>query len=806
MQRNLREYYIEANLKYVLLSIFIFGTMTLFSIFIPKDALLTYATMLFAIGILHITLSFDPLAWMPFAVTHTEFANGFAIPMAIVSARIAMGSNFVIPGTIMAVALGVWWLSIVFHFLTSESMVFSYLGGLERQMGMTFRFTVPVILFTGWQIFHLVGSRTFFGILLSAAIAETVILTLQFLDEEHRIKFPWTFTKSIGFRRYVGTISNPIPVANFLVTLLPVTLAFYTPDVGFVFFVISYLAISWGLFLSNGRGSYLSGAFISLLEIIYVLFAQRPPYMAFIAVAVIIIPPVVYLFTPQGKANRDRLKLLLDFMERKLKRTKKHSEGERIAGESRPESSAVNRAFVWKEAVRAYKKRPFMGYGISNIGRSMRKVFSRKSSSYFMTQVVDRSHNHYLDLLMEGGITHLVIYLALLGITAYSAVTTGMWWIVFALAAYSLDLIFAFPLQINYLTVMLLVSVAGGTQLADFSPVSYIFFGLAGLYFVNLYFAHVNNTAMRYVQLAFSAQNQGDVKITLDAALSALKTAPFEQRYFTVASNILDTVSSKGNLKLDDLHAFRVWFNASKDFIMKNSEAPDIPFSTMGMVYAITFAATKETTYANECWSLVRKALKVNPHFIMTRKALFVLLNSLAGINEERKNVNQAVLLFRQAEAVLRGVIDDFLNAPGVNYELENSYWQAYFDILKKIGKDDELKKYFELYKKRFKGDLITYNIFTKISKIFNTPVGWIFINAKNPKFLNPINTSLGPLINKIWKFKHKKSSNVEMYLTVGQSIIISEDAIKPFIEEFLNQNDEDWNFAGNWKSEGYMG
>ncbi len=803
MQRNLREFYIEANLKYVLLSFFLFGTMTLFSILIPQSALLTYATMLFTVGILLVTLAFDPLAWMPFAVTHTEFANGIAIPMAIVSARLVMESTFAIPGTLMIAALTVWWASIILHFFSSESIVFSYLGGIERQMGMTFRFTVPVILFTGWQIFHFAGTKTFFGILLAAAMIETVVLTLQFLDEEHHVKFPWTFTKSIGFRRYVGTISNPIPVANFLVTLLPVALAFYTPDSGFIFFVVSYLAISWGLFLSNGRGSYISSAFISLLETVYVLFAQRPLYMTLIAVAVILVPPIAYLFTPQGKSNYDRMKLLFDFIGRKFKSSKKKGDEAQGSSESKPESGAVNRAFVWKEAIRAYKKRPFTGYGISNIGRAMRKVFSRKSSSYFMTQVVDRSHNHYLDLLMEGGITHLVIYLALLGVTVYSSVTTGMWWIVFALVAYSLDLVFSFPLQINYLTVMLLISVAGGTQFVNFSPISYAFFGLAGLYFVSLYFAHTDNTAMRYVQLAHSAQNQGDVKIALDSALSALKTAPFEQRYFTVSSNILDTVSSTGKLKLDDLHTFRVWFNASKNFITKTSEAPDIPFATMGMVYALVFASTRETSYANECWSLLKTALKVNPHFIMTRRALFVLLNSLAGINEEKKNMDQAVLLFTQAEAVLRGIIDDFLNAPGANYELENSYWQAYFDILKKIGKEEERKRYFGIYKNRFKAAIFTYDVFTKISKVFNTPVGWTIIDTNGSRFLNPVSTAIGPLIKRIWKFSHFSN---ELYLTVGQDVQISEDAIRPFMEEFINQKGEDWNFGGHWKDEGYMG
>lgn len=794
MHLSLREYYIEADLKYSLFSIAFFGTLTFFSFAIPDNVLLMYEIMLFALAFLHITLTVDPLAWMPFAMTHTVFANGFAIPISIVSARIVATSSFAFPNTLIIIALGAWWISIALHFVTSESPLFSYFGGIERQMGMTFRLAVPIILFSSWQVLYHMGTSVFFTLMAAAAIVESIVLTLQFLDEERHIKFPWSYLKSIGFRRYTGTISNPIPVANFLVTVLPLTFALYHSN-EFVFFVISYLAISWGLFLSHGRGSYIATVLISSLEVIYVFFNSMPLYMTIITLIVVISPPILYLLTPQGKSTRQKLNTALDFVKRKNSKTKT-SNG---LPDSKPVSSSVNRAFIWREAVRVFKLHPIIGYGVSNIARAMRSRFSRKSSRYFMTQVIDRCHNYYLDLLLEGGVTHLAIYLFLLGTSMYFSIVNGMPWIAIAIVGYSVDLLFSFPLQINYLLLMIIMSVSSGLQMTSYTPLSYILFALTSIYLMNLYFSAKNNAAMRYIQLALSAQTQGDIKVTLDSALSALKAAPFEQRYFTASSNVLESLASTGKLQLEDLHTFRVWFNASKNFIIKTSEAPDVPFSTMGMVYSVVFASTKDKTYGNEAWTLIKLALKMNPTSITARRALFTLLSTLGDLNLANKNAKQALLNFKQAEAALHGIIDDFLKSPTRNYDFENSYWQAYFDILKKLEMYKKLGKYFNIYKERFSAILFTYDIFTKISKTFSTPVGWTIINRNGIKILHPVNTVMGPLVKRIWKFSHGKD---ELYLTVGQNVKISEDAIRPFVKEFM---DQEWH-SKHWKSEGFVG
>ncbi len=801
MQLSLREYNFEANARYALLSLIFFGLLVLFAFSLPPKILPLYEFMLFTWTVFLVILTFDPLAWMPFAVTHTQFANGMALALSITIARSIIEEGFFIPNWILLVLLGLWWASVLFHFITSESFIFSYLGGIERQMGMTFRLAIPVILFAGWQVFERLGSFVFFSIVVSAGIVEMIVLTLQFLDEEHKIKYDFSYLKSIGFRRYTGTISNPIPVANFLLTILPLTLAFYHDSPLFLFFVISYSAITWGLFLSHGRGSYLASIVVSVLEVIYVIFTPRPLYMTLIALAVIILPPILYLLTPQGKENWNRVKIVIDFLKRKIRPVTQTN------GQNQPESSAVNRAFIWNESWRAFKRRPWLGYGIENIARAMRSKFSKKSSAYFMTQVVDRSHNHYLDLLLEGGITHLLIYLSLIVFSIYSSIVSGMPWIGISIIGYSLDLIFSFPLQPNYLTLMLILSVSAGFQFSSFHYLGYIFLGLFLVYLINFYFSHANNVGMRYAQLAFSAQNLGDAKVALDATLSALKVSPYEQRFFTVASNVLEGISSIGKLQFEDLHTFRVWFEASKDFILKHSEAPDVPFGTMSMVYAVVFSATKDAKYANESWNLAKIALRVNPFSLVARRAVVTLLNALGTLYSERKVYDVASRDFRQSTAILRRILEDFLNSPYANYEFENNYWQAYFDMAKKSGDEEELKKYFEIYKERFSGILFTYDIFTKISKVFSTPVGWTLVNREGTKFLYPVNTVMGPLVKRVWKFSHKTTDGKfeELYLTLGKDVKVTEMSLKPFIDEFMKYSDKYGKFADYWTDEGFM-
>ncbi len=689
---NLREYYTDSDFKYTLLSFALFGVLTIFALAIPNSLLSLYSIMLFALAFLTVLLVVDSVAYMPFAVTHSVFANGFAIPISVIGARMAFSGSFAVPNTLLLLVLGIWWLSILIHFITSESRMFSYLGSIERQMGMLYRLAIPVILFVSWQALHTLGYPFIFAILIVGALMEVLVLTLQFLDDEKYIKYHFSYMKNIGVRRYTGTISNPIPVANFLLTILPLAFAFYNVH-DLIFFIVAYLGISWGLFLSHGRGSYIATVIISLLEIIYIAVIPQPIYMVLIALAVVVLPPITYLFTKQGKSNRERFISLFKFA-KKVTFAKDSEES--------VESSAVNRVFLWREAFKAFEAHPFKGYGISNIARALRSIFSRKSSRYFITQVVDRCHNYYLDLLVEGGITHLLIYLVLISVAIYSSLISGMPFIAIAVIGFSIDVLFSFPLQINYLALMIIISIAFGIHTITFAPLGYVLLALSAIYVMNLYLSLRNNTAMRYLQLAFSVDNVGNGRLSIDSFMSALQTAPFEQRYFTVTSNYIEGFAANGKIQLSDLDAYLFWFENSKDFVAKVSEAPDVPFATAGALYAVAYSSTKDPKYQDEAWYLIKESLKMAPSSLVARRALFMILNISAQVDLSFNDSKKWRMELKQAEAVLRGIIDDFLGAPYKDYAVENSFWLTYFNVLEQLRMHSKKAQYYDKFIQRF--------------------------------------------------------------------------------------------------------
>lgn len=77
--------------------------------------------------------------------------------------------------------------------------------------------------------------------------------------------------------------------------------------------------------------------------------------------------------------------------------------------------SSGTRVNIWKASLRAVKERPLFGYGLD----SQQNVFSQYyKKDWGLTEIVnslpDRAHNLFLDLLLTGGLTGLIFYLALL--------------------------------------------------------------------------------------------------------------------------------------------------------------------------------------------------------------------------------------------------------------------------------------------------------------------------------------------------------------------------------------------------------
>jgi len=85
---------------------------------------------------------------------------------------------------------------------------------------------------------------------------------------------------------------------------------------------------------------------------------------------------------------------------------------QRIASISLSEGTVGSRLFVWSHILAESFKRPFSGYGAEHIAQIFDKVYD---PSKIFEQWFDRSHNAFLDYLVQYGIFGLLLYVALIG-------------------------------------------------------------------------------------------------------------------------------------------------------------------------------------------------------------------------------------------------------------------------------------------------------------------------------------------------------------------------------------------------------
>ncbi len=100
---------------------------------------------------------------------------------------------------------------------------------------------------------------------------------------------------------------------------------------------------------------------------------------------------------------------------------------QRLTHISASESVATSeRLLTWKSGVRGFGDHPVLGWGHDNVYYALNKYYDPRHVQYspFLLQTeatwFDKSHNFYIDLLVERGIVGFLAYLALLGVIAVS--------------------------------------------------------------------------------------------------------------------------------------------------------------------------------------------------------------------------------------------------------------------------------------------------------------------------------------------------------------------------------------------------
>ncbi len=114
----------------------------------------------------------------------------------------------------------------------------------------------------------------------------------------------------------------------------------------------------------------------------------------------------------------------------------------------------TGRTFIWDEALKLFKKRPFVGYGIYKAGSEHIRIWGARVYA----------HNEIMELLVDGGVCLLIIYILLFFMPAgkikkYSDSNIAFA-LILSLLLYTLDAVFEAPIFIYTQVIFLILAVA----------------------------------------------------------------------------------------------------------------------------------------------------------------------------------------------------------------------------------------------------------------------------------------------------------------------------------------------------------
>ena len=172
--------------------------------------------------------------------------------------------------------------------------------------------------------------------------------------------------------RIVGTIGNPNSLGGYLAMVLPFLL--FAKNKNYKHFVLSGVII-FVVFMAQSRGAILASGLVIALYVMKLLYKA----VFWKKIAAIIVGFVLIIFI-----------------------LKTYQSG--IVKISR-ESIWDNRVLIWTEGLKAFQRRPILGYGQENF----ELIFPKERKMF-----VDNAHNIFLETLISSGVIGFVFYLWIL--------------------------------------------------------------------------------------------------------------------------------------------------------------------------------------------------------------------------------------------------------------------------------------------------------------------------------------------------------------------------------------------------------
>jgi O-antigen ligase len=634
--------FLDSNKARACVSLSVMVSITTLTYLLPENIFFNYFKALFVVSFLAVLLTFDSKSWFPFSLTHTEIANMFGISLAIASYRLALNGSF-IPNTPMMVLLLTWWGFTVIYTVFAYGKTLAYNGLLERQMGLSFRLTIPIFLFASWQLVANLGMEALLATILIGGVCESVLIIGQ-------LEFPNIWGVQIKLsNRFVGSISNPIPTANFLLIALPLSFTFYQPGFNnMISFAITYCLIMVGLMFTGGRATLVALATMKALMTAYLLLMTPNPLFGLIVVWGM---ATIYLLTKTGKKQLEKTVKAV-----KNAKTKKEK-----------------RLMLWRLALEFAFAKPFIGVGIENVGHLFRQKSDRKTNKEFKDAIVDKTHNYFLDLWLEGGLPYMAIFVAMCIFGIYSYQMSPYPFVSIAIIGFMIDVFFSFPLQINYLTIMLLLACSGGV--AAFALPAWILLLFIPLFAFNYLRALRTNEASRHVQVALGFLDNNNYQGGFNLLMSALSIAPDEERFYNLSGDIMYKMLASAQQNAGMFNYYNMLFETKQKFITKNCIGADKAFSGIGLLYSGLYRAKGNKKLREMALLCAGIAKKINPHsFRYSRIKLTIYWHDKD---------------YKAYQETVKNCIYSYVQGGGNTEVTESQLWNMYFEVAKATKKND---------------------------------------------------------------------------------------------------------------------
>jgi putative inorganic carbon (HCO3(-)) transporter len=215
--------------------------------------------------------------------------------------------------------------------------------------------------------------------------------------------FPRDVLRNNWARNAFSTMGNQNFLGSYLVLILPISIYLFVIKEKYLG-VLSYVILFYCLLSTNTRGAWLGAIFciitFAVVHFIYYRYTMKEfsKYIILFILTVSIV--LVYNYNTGGALLSRFLTISSD------------AKGFLAMGET-SDYMGSNRGFIWKRVVELIKKRPFVGYGIENLGEAFDQYYKNDILEILKLDLsVDKAHNEYLNIAVTTGVPSLIAYMS----------------------------------------------------------------------------------------------------------------------------------------------------------------------------------------------------------------------------------------------------------------------------------------------------------------------------------------------------------------------------------------------------------